>query len=252
MSLRAPALQSFFDALYPPRCLVCSTALPSVTPSVCEAHRLPTTIGAACARCAAPISPHLPRETTHCPECRSRPPHFRRTLRLGDYHRTAALRDWILQLKHAGRRDLARPLGAAMARLLEQEPDPWRESALVVPVPLHRLRRFERSYDQALLLARAIARAADLRCVRALKRPRYTEPQGAPGHRSRRANVRQTFRAGRAARAVEGRSVWLVDDVLTSGATASECARLLRRSGATRVGVIVVARATARSHPSCE
>ncbi len=114
---------------------------------------------------------------------------------------------------------------------------------MLVPVPLHPLRRLERGYDQALLLSRAISKATDLPTRRALARSRYTDPQGEPGHRSRSANVQAAFRARRSARELRERPVWLVDDVLTSGATASECARILRRAGASRVGLLVIARA---------
>ena len=234
-------LSALIDAVFPPRCLVCSTALPSVRPSVCPQHELPPS-ARCCPRCARPLSPHL-ASTTLCAECRERPRGFSRTLALGEYGPQSPLRDWVLQLKHGGRRDLAVPLGVALAERLREQPEEWRAGAVLVPVPLHPLRWFERGYDQAQLLARALGGAACLPVLRALRRSRYAPPQGAPGARSRQANVRAGFRLRRSARRLDGRVVWLVDDVLTSGATASECARLLRRAGASRVGILVVARA---------
>jgi ComF family protein len=116
---------------------------------------------------------------------------------------------------------------------------------LLVPVPLHGLRRLERGYDQALLLARAAGEIAGLRVVRALRRARATAVQGAPGSPSRTANVDGAFApALLAARRVRGSTIWIVDDVVTSGATVAECARVLRRMGAESVSVLALARAS--------
>lgn len=105
---------------------------------------------------------------------------------------------------------------------------------VLVPVPLHPLRALERGFDQAALLAAAASRTSGIPCLRALARSRATPPQGALGAGSRAHNVRGAFRAVRfrpwTARALLGREAWLVDDVLTSGATADECARVLKRA----------------------
>jgi predicted amidophosphoribosyltransferase len=97
------------------------------------------------------------------------------------------------------------------------------------------------------LLAESVASVASFRVARALVRVRRTPPQGSPGASSRSANVREAFAPSRwrrrAVRSIEGAGVWLVDDVLTSGATASECARVLRRMGAARVSLLALARA---------
>ncbi len=233
--------EALLEAVYPPRCVVCSAALASLHPSVCARHEIPTP-QPGCPRCARPISEHLSCAAL-CPACRERPGRIRRTVALGGYAPPSSLRDWVLQLKHGGRGDLAAPLGRALAERLRQEPEEWRNGAVLVPVPLHPLRRLERGHDQAQLLAQAVGEGASLPVLRALRRARYAPPQGALGSRSRQANVRLGFRLCRAARRLEGRVAWLVDDVVTSGATAEECARLLRRAGAQRVGLLVVARA---------
>ena len=238
--------EALLEALYPPRCVVCSVGLASLRPSVCARHALPAP-RLDCPRCARPLSDQLARAVL-CPVCRERPGRITRTIALGGYAPPSSLRDWVLQLKHGGRGDLAAPLGHALAERLESEPQEWRRGALLVPVPLHPLRRLERGHDQAQLLAEAVAEGASLPVLRALRRARYAPPQGALGGRSRQANVRLGFRLRRAARRLEGRVAWLVDDVVTSGATAEECARLLRRAGAERVGLLVVARAGAGDH----
>lgn len=239
VSLLAQELDALLRALYPPRCLVCEE--PGW--AVCGRHLW--TLEARpqrCPRCAARISPLL-SATRACARCQERSSGLAGAHVLGDYGAGAPLRDWILALKHGGRRDLARPLGEGLARLLGQataDPCP-----LLVPVPSHPLRRMERGYDPAWLLAREAARALPgARARRLLRRRRDTTPQGEPGARSRAANVRGAFRARPWAGDLSGREVWLVDDVWTSGATLRECARALGRCGARRVGGLVVARAT--------
>jgi predicted amidophosphoribosyltransferase len=178
---------------------------------------------------------------------------------LGDYASDAGLRDWILALKHRQRPDLARPLGLALgARWREwsgavsQSRLAVRESAasvceagaVYVPVPLHLSRRIERGYDQAWLLAEAAAEASGAEALRALRRIRATPPQGTPGPLSRSSNVRAAFALRERARVeLAGRAVWIVDDVLTSGSTAEECARVLRSARPRSVGVLCLARA---------
>lgn len=160
---------------------------------------------------------------------------------LFDYRATRPLAEWILALKSGRRRDLAAPLGQALAGLLAGDAA---ARDVLVAVPLAAVRRFERGFDQALSLAREASRAGGLSVVRALVRRRWTSPQGAPGAVSRRAGVRDAFRPRwGASRRVAGRRVWLVDDVITSGATAAECARVLKRMGAREVGVVALARA---------
>ena len=147
-------------------------------------------------------------------------------------------------MKHGGRRDLAVPLGEALAEHLLLCGGDWLRDALLVPIPLHPWRLFERGYDQAAALAHAVSGRAEIPLLHALRRRRWTEPQGSPGCSSRRANVCEVFDVRpRWRRSLAGRTVWLVDDVLTSGATASEGARRLRRAGVRRVGVLVVGRA---------
>ncbi|MCZ6598553.1 MAG: ComF family protein [Planctomycetota bacterium] len=250
------ALAEVGDAVFPRRCFVCGAGAAEATRTLaCRAHALPSApSGPRCGVCAAALPEMLP-DGYRCARCRRAGPGVRRVVALADYRRQPAVRDWILALKHGGRRDLGLPLGRALARrLLASDPavpgeDPAApggdapEEGVVVPVPLHPLRRMERGYDQALLLARGVAAELGCACVRALRRRRLTPPQGAPGASSRSANVRGAFAAVRAARRLAGRHVWLVDDVVTSGATVAECARELRRAGARTVSALCVARA---------
>jgi len=236
------------DALYPPLCPLCSSR-DSGDGLGCALHRLPTRpFGPHCARCARALSPSI-ADGERCAECRKRAPGFERLVALADYRAQPAIQPWILALKYGRRADLARTLGAVLgARWVASDAssEPGGEPpAVLVPVPLHRLRRLERGYDQSLLLARAAADVTGSRVVPALRRVRPTLVQGAPGSPSRSANVAGAFApAPFGERRIRGAAAWIVDDVVTSGATAAECARVLRSMGAASVGVLALARAS--------
>lgn len=232
-------LAPLLDAIYPPKCRLCGARAENDV--ACEEHRFPLGLtGARCDRCAARLPPALP-DGMRCGSCRRKRPPFPRVLALGDYEE-GELREWLLSLKHGRRSWLADPLGRALGLLVARsEPA---SADVLVPVPLHPLRRLERGYDQANLLAEGATLTAGLPVFRALRRIRSTVPQGTPGAVSRSANVRTAFAARtRITAHLEGRAVWLVDDVMTSGSTAAECTRVLARAGIKTAGVLVVARA---------
>lgn len=155
------------------------------------------------------------------------------------------VRDALHDLKYAGERRLAEPLGAAVARR-------WARvgtgAEVVVPVPVHAERERRRGYDQAALVAAVAARDLRLPYARALERGRATIAQFELGREEREANVagafrlRATDRAGADAAAVAGRWIVLVDDVVTTGATLAACGSALVRGGARGVSAIAVAR----------
>jgi len=238
-----PALDDVSDALFPPLCPLCGGLDPGDGLG-CAEHRLPLEPpGPRCGRCAGALPPSI-ADGERCAECRIDPPSFSRTIALADYRAQPSAREWILALKHGRRPDLALTLGRALGARLSSSAG---RGEFLVPVPLHPLRRIERGYDQALLLARAAGEVSGLAVVRALRRRRFTAVQGSLGAPSRAANVSGAFHERwmwpRASRRIVGRTCWLVDDVVTSGATASECARALKRLGAARVGLLAVARA---------
>lgn len=185
-----------------------------------------------CPRCGHTSSPAA-RTPDGCPRCVDLRPHWRRVVRLGEYRQP--LERWIHELKFESCWVWAARLGAELAdRLGDDDP-----RTLVCPVPMHALRWWRRGYNQAELLARAIAKRRRWRVAPVLKRPRLTPPQSTVADSRRAANIRGSFMARRVSLA--GCTVWLVDDVMTSGATLNVCARLLRRAGADVVNVAVLA-----------
>jgi ComF family protein len=244
------AARPFADVVFPPLCALCGGEDPGDGLG-CGEHRLPLCpSGPRCGRCAAALPPAI-ASGERCAGCRLDPPSFESAIVLGDYRAQPAIRDWILALKHGRRSDLARTLGRALGARFAADRDPRIGADLgppiLVPVPLHWMRRLDRGYDQARLVAEAAATVEDLGVVPALARSRSTAVQGSIGAPSRSANVARAFRPRRAffrgSSTVAGRQAWIVDDVVTSGATASECARALKRLGAARVGLLALARA---------
>jgi ComF family protein len=220
-----------------PLCGACWTQLPRIGPPWCRRCGQPMASFP-----AAAVAGALPLRADGgplCGACRREPPVFayaRAAVRYEDVAREA-----LHAFKFWGHRALARPLGdllveAVGGRLPAGPPD------LLVPVPLHPRRERERGFNQSRLLARRLARAwgcpvADDVLVRSVATPSQTSLDGA----ARRANVRRAFRLRRA-ELVAGRHVVLVDDILTTGATLSECARCLLEASPRTIGVLAVAR----------
>jgi ComF family protein len=176
---------------------------------------------------------------SRCTACLAKPRAF-------DAARAACLydevsRDPILKLKHADRLDLAPLFARWLSRAARELID---EAEAIAPVPLHRGRLLRRRYNQAAEIARPLARLRQVPYLPdALVRRRATETQGGKSGSGRRRNVAGAFEvaAGRAAQ-VAGKRILLIDDVMTTGATAEGCARALKAAGAVRVDVAVVAR----------
>ena len=238
LSLLAAA-RTAFDLVLPPRCPACGvivdgdgrfcagcwTSLRFITPPFCatcgDPFELPQPPGSLCGKCLA-TAPKWSARAAFAYE--------------------GAAREAVLKLKHGDQPHLARLMGAALARAGAEMLA--RPGAMIVPVPLHRWRLWSRGYNQAAELAKAVARVSDAPLLLdGLVRRKPTAASGGLNPRQRRDNVRAAFAVPPSRRAqLRGRAVVLIDDVLTSGATADACARILLRSGAVSVDVLALSR----------
>ncbi len=186
-------------------------------------------------------------EILRCPKCRRAAPTFARAVAFGSYD--DRLRDLIHLLKFGGVRPAARILGRMLAQsftLLEPEFAASDAPVAVIPVPLHKSKLRQRGFNQSELIARAALKLNSFHgrlqlAPRVLKRQRSTVSQIGLTHHQRRENLRGAFTVIDPEQ-IAGRDVLLIDDVLTTGTTASECARVLRRGGARQVWVATAAR----------
>ena len=227
------------DLLLPPRCPVCRE-IAGGDGRYCAACWAGLTFITAplCARCGTPFD--IDRgANAMCGACLMAPPRFTAARAAMAYDGSA--RTVLLGFKHGDRQYLARVMAPQLVRAGAGWLGP---GALLVPVPLHRWRLWGRGYNQAALIAGALARLSGA-AVRSdlLLRPRATPVLRGLGRRGRAKAVAGAFALSKDARAVlKGRHVVLVDDVFTSGATAAACTRLLLRGGAARVTVLCWAR----------
>jgi len=169
--------------------------------------------------------------------CRSGRRGFDEAFCYGSYEGT--LRKLIHLFKYTGMRRLARPLGEFLVRALPRD----KHFDVVTTVPLHWRRRWQRGYNQAELLGKEIARRRHIPLVRVLRRSWATRAQAGLSNAQRRENVSGAFAARRR---VNGLRILLIDDVMTTGATAGACARALKKAGARSVSVLALARVDRR------
>jgi len=211
---------------------VCSPCLSSVEPFSAEYF---------CRSCRTPFLNEYPLdESGRCSLCRTGLTGFDSAHSFGVYD--GPLRRLIHLFKYRGIQSLARPLGKMMGRAvpLDQRVD------VIVPMPMHWRRRFLRGFNQAELLSSEMAGRTGLPLERkAVKRRRATLPQSELSGTARRRNVAGAFQVRRPSK-IQGKNVLLVDDVLTTGATARACALALKRAGAAQVIVLTLARADRR------
>ncbi|HKU97801.1 MAG TPA: ComF family protein [Vineibacter sp.] len=227
------------DVLLPPQCLSCSAPV-DAPGALCATCWSKVTFIAApmCACCGLPFEIDAGPETL-CAACLAKRPRYRRARAVFRYDDES--RRLVLMFKHADRLDPAptfgRWLAQAGAGLLA-------DADVIAPVPLHRWRLLWRRYNQSAELARAVGRESGRRVVPDLViRHRRTPSQADLNSRERRLNVAGAFRVNTRHQAVvRDKTVLLVDDVLTTGATVEACARTLLRAGAAAVDVLTLAR----------
>lgn len=225
------------DLFFPLHCAGCQTALDSgwlcrdcrETVRPIEPPR--------CETCSQPFSGMMDRFV--CVNCRGRAFHFECAVAV--MQSRGVLRELIHRLKYNGELWLARPLGDFLELGLDDDRLVDEEFDAVVPVPLHALRRREREFNQAEILAAELARRRKWPVQNVLRRDRYTITQTHFDRQRRMQNLRDAFSLRQNA-AVQGKHLLLVDDVLTTGSTLDECARVLLEAGAHSVRALTVAR----------
>jgi ComF family protein len=260
----APMLHYIVNFFYPPRCAACDVRLGSgAVRRLCSAcvediDRMPDAL---CAVCGIPLE--ADRQDADgaewCARCRDSPPHFTRARAVVRYrHDAGDTGDADGDAGPAGASDggvvpsiirrhkygLDQSLTHALAECLGDElPLGAADYDVIIPVPLHIGRRRWRGFNQAAMLAVAVARRMDRPLdLSTLVRVRETPPQTRQNRGERIKNLKRAFAVRRPAR-IANRSILLIDDVMTTGATADECARTLLAAGAWRVDVLTLARA---------
>ena len=196
-----------------------------------------------CVCCRTPFQNAFPLDAEgRCALCRYGLRGFDAAYCFGAYE--GVLRELIHLYKYGRIKTLAGPLGALLAAAVPRD----ERFDAVTPVPLHWRRQWQRGFNQAELLARTIARRCGIPVIHALKRVRPTVAQAGLSNTGRRQNVAAAFRPRRApwARAVEGKRILLIDDVMTTGSTATSCALALKGAGAAKVALLTVARVDRR------
>ncbi len=227
---------------------MCGTSLDNISRipvcQECLAEIVPTRVPQ-CIICSDRLaSAQLLRGDGLCANCRDCPPEFDRAASFGEYR--DGVRGLIHLLKYESVTPVARPLGGMLAKAITDLLAGYADATpLLVPVPLHKSRRRSRGFNQSELIAQAAAKCLQQKlevACDALVRQRDTVSQVGLTREERIANVHGAFRVADAA-GVKGRDVMLVDDVMTTGTTLSECARVLKQAGAERVWAATVARA---------
>ena len=225
--------------VYPNICWICQQRQAEPRDGVCAGCELalshdpfPT-----CPRCCSTVGPYV-NLSQGCANCKDESYAFDQAVRLGPYDNL--LRTTILLMKTPGGADLTEVVGALWARHAATRLSDTHLDA-VVPVPLHWTRRWRRGFNQSEVLARALAKELGVRCHPSwLRRTHRTAPQTRQTPAQRRSNVHNAFQA-RPGLNLADQAVLLVDDVLTTGATAHEAARALRQARPARILVAVLA-----------
>ena len=234
-----PLFRWVLDSVLPPSCLVCDEAVEAEGQLCVNCFRTANFVTAPlCACCGVPLPFAVPdMEEQHCEACTAAPPAFavaRAALRYDD-----VAKKMILPLKYGDQSEAA----SGLARLMRRPGEAMLQAAnLLVPVPLHAARLRQRRYNQAAVLAIALARLTGRPLgLDVLRRWRATRRLEGLSAAERREELTDAISLRRDAEVV-GKRVLLVDDVMTTGATAHQCALALREAGAARVDVLTVAR----------
>jgi ComF family protein len=235
--------RDLLDLALPPRCLRCENVLINRSAiAFCPAciHAIAPELGMCCSRCGA-ILPESSSPSERCPACKDFLLKFDSVFSLGRYE--GALRELVLKTKRMSGETYSLALGRLLTERCEGKLVPFGADA-ILPIPMHWVKKLGRGVNSPEIVAHCLGRKLGVPVVRSLVRCRYTGPQKDLLPRERFRNVRGAFRLHRAdPTRWQNSRLLLVDDILTTGATCSEVAGLLKQAGAAAVAVAVVARA---------
>lgn len=248
MAALARSFSTVLDFLYPPRCAACGTPLASEAAQqkrvcarcVARVERMPEP---RCEICGGPLESAV-SDAKRCARCLAHPPRYRHAHTVARYRTTAEDEPGSLPaLIRRHKYGLDQSVGRALAEYLGDDlPLSTEDYDVVIPVPLHWRRLWWRGFNQAALLAAEVAKRLDLPLdTTAMTRQRFTTPQTSRHHDERIKNVRRAFAVTHPER-IKNRRILIVDDVMTTGATVDECARVLLAAGAASVDVFTLAR----------
>lgn len=230
-------IKKLLDFFYPRRCLLCKSPCSHDGLDLCDScHRDLSLIDNSCFQCGIPLETSKPQQ--RCGQCLKKPPVFQQTIAI--YHYQPPLSWLVQQMKFNKKQSVSHLLAQIMARQLEEKiterPD------AILPVPLHYQRQFARGFNQAEELAKVIAGQLGCKLDRQyIERYQPGLQQSGLDARQRKKNVKNVFRVNNKQQNYQ--HVAVVDDVMSTGATVNEIARLLKKSGVKKVDVWVLARA---------
>ena len=234
------ALHALASLFYPATCVVCAAKIERSEYLCADCQRrAPRIVAPFCAKCSEPF-PGAITQTFSCANCEHRVLHFDGAV--AAYRSRGVVRKLVHEFKYARQRHLRYPVAGWLRETLRDPRLHGRHFDVIVPVPLHPARERERGFNQAVLLAELLAPAITAPLRLALERTRYTTTQTAYDRAERMENLHGAFRL-RKKQDVRDLRVLLIDDVLTTGSTLSECARVLRAAGALSVHAATAARA---------
>lgn len=235
------------DLLFPPHCASCGVPLPEfINKALCKkcSDQVRWIGEDRCVRCGDSVGVGM-GPVSDCVSCRTHPPRFVSAAVATLRYEEGPARDLVLGLKFGGKRYLAQTLGKIVAmRIGHAALLGDTAGVVVVPTPLMRGALFKRGYNQAEELARVVATELKLKLeTRLLKKIRATRPQAMLSEKQRRENLIGAFGCvAKRVKSYQGASVLLVDDVITTGSTVSECARMLHQAGIGKVFAACFAR----------
>lgn len=245
--MRTSFLKNLLNFLLPPTCHICKLPIKGYgNPYICRIcwDKIKFIEYPVCPCCGIPFKSNVTLIKSPdflCGECREKKRHFTKAIAVGIYEGT--LSEAIHILKYQKRQAMAKYLNVMITDVLLQR---LFDSDIIIPVPLHKKRLNERGFNQSLLIAHHLSNRLSIPlCMDGLQRTRCTRPQIELSRDERLKNVRGAFAvlAGlKPTHRIKGMKIILVDDVYTTGATVNECAKVLKKAGASEVVVFTIAR----------